>query len=59
MVGGWLIDSGIAKDRILHSQNKGWIAFDATAEEVESLFTAEYHTFEHPSSGKSAVACDT
>ncbi|KAL9108243.1 MAG: hypothetical protein Q9227_006981 [Pyrenula ochraceoflavens] len=55
----WLTSSGgIAKSRITHSDNKGWLAFDATVEEVEALIKAEYHQYEQPSNGKTFAACD-
>lgn len=41
-VASWLAQSGIARERITHSQNKGWLAFDATAEEAERLLHTEY-----------------
>lgn len=41
-VSSWLIQSGIAKERITQSQNKAWLAFDATVEEAERLLHTEY-----------------
>lgn len=41
-VASWLIQSGIGKERITHSQNKGWLAFDATVEEAERLLHTQY-----------------
>lgn len=29
-VKGWLYDSGISSERVTHSANKGWLAFEAT-----------------------------
>ena len=57
-VRNWLVASGIADDRIVHSDNKGWLAFDATAKEMEGLLNAEYYNFEHSSADRVAVACD-
>jgi tripeptidyl-peptidase-1 len=54
----WLVDSGIASERIVHSDNKAWLAFDAYAEELEELLNAEYHQYEHIESDKVAAACD-
>jgi len=54
----WLQESGISKHRITHSDNKGWLAFDATAEEAENLFHAEYYEHEHPTTGTLRVGCD-
>lgn len=55
---GWLVSSGIAEERISLSDNRGWIGFDATAQEAESLFLAEFHEHEHTMTGKISVACD-
>jgi tripeptidyl-peptidase-1 len=54
----WLSLSGIHDTRVVHSDNKGWLAFDATTEEAESLFQAEYFEHEHVSSDKMRVGCD-
>lgn len=55
----WLVNAGgIADHRITHSDNKGWLAFDATTEEAENLLHTEFHEFEYSSSGNSKVACD-
>jgi tripeptidyl-peptidase-1 len=54
----WLVDFGIDPKRITHSDNKGWLAFDATTEEAEGLLHAEYHLYEHTTMGHVAAACD-
>lgn len=54
----WLTSFGIAGDRIAHSDNKGWLAFDASAEEVESLLRTEFHAYEHKDSGNIVPACE-
>ncbi|GAB7355963.1 hypothetical protein MBLNU459_g6595t1 [Dothideomycetes sp. NU459] len=55
----WLVNvGGISDHRITHSDNKGWLAFDATNEEAENLLHTKFHEFEHSSSGSSKVACD-
>ncbi len=54
----WLIDFGIDPKRIVHSDNRGWLAFDATTEEAEGLLHAEYHLYEHSSMGHMTAACD-
>lgn len=56
-VRAWLIDSGINPKRITHSDNKGWLAFDATTEEAEALLLTEYHLYEHED-GHTAPACE-
>jgi tripeptidyl-peptidase-1 len=54
----WLTLSGVAEGRLSHTDNKAWIAFDATAEEAESLLRAEYYFYEHTSKGHMVVGCD-
>lgn len=54
----WLEDSGISNGRILHSVNKGWLHFNATAKEAEELLNAQFFEHEHVSSGKLSVGCD-
>jgi tripeptidyl-peptidase-1 len=57
LVGQWLETAGIAKNRITHSENKQWLAFDATPEEAERLTHAQYHEYEHPK-GYAMVGCE-
>lgn len=59
MVREWLVSSGISPKRITHSDNKGWLAFDATAEEAENLLHTKYHEYYHQSTRTKTVACDT
>jgi tripeptidyl-peptidase-1 len=54
----WLINFGIHDSRIVHSDNKGWLAFDATADEAERLLLTEYYEHEHLYSSKMRVGCD-
>ncbi|KAI0484995.1 Pro-kumamolisin, activation domain-containing protein [Xylariaceae sp. FL0804] len=57
-VKAWLTSSGIEDSRIVHSENKGWLAFDASAEEAEALFLTEFHEHEHKESGKLGIGSD-
>ncbi|KAE8444410.1 hypothetical protein EG329_000610 [Mollisiaceae sp. DMI_Dod_QoI] len=57
-VRAWLVDSGIDPKRITHSDNKGWLAFDATTEEAETLLLTEYHLYEHVD-GHVTPACES
>lgn len=41
-VAAWLVENGIPRERITHSDNKAWLAFDATVEEAENLLHTEY-----------------
>jgi tripeptidyl-peptidase-1 len=54
----WLTNFGIHDSRIMHYENKGWIAVDVTVEEAESLLLAEYHEHEHKHSSKVRVGAD-
>ncbi|OKL58204.1 hypothetical protein UA08_06451 [Talaromyces atroroseus] len=54
----WLHEAGIDKSRIVHSDNKGWLAFDATTEEAERLFQTTYYEHEHAQSDRVRVGCD-
>jgi tripeptidyl-peptidase-1 len=54
----WLTGFGIHGSRIVHSDNKGWIAVDVTVEEAEALLLTEFHEHEHKHSPKVRVGCD-
>jgi subtilase family serine protease len=54
----WLTSSGIHRDRLVHTDNKGWIAFDASVQEVEGLLLTEFYEHEHKHSEKIRVGCD-
>lgn len=53
----WLSASGIATERIQHSQSLNWLDFSATVGEAENLLKTKYHVFQHES-GQPHVACD-
>jgi len=57
-VRNWLIDSGIGRERIRKSENKGWLAFDASVAEAEALFHTEYHEHQHEATGAVRIGCD-
>ncbi|TVY22058.1 Aorsin [Lachnellula arida] len=54
----WLTDFGIDATRITNSDNKGWLAFDATASEAEALLHAKYHYYED-AEGYLTPACES
>lgn len=54
----WLVASGIEDDAIVHSENKGWLAFDIPAWQAEDLFQTEYHEHVHSTSRQVRVGCD-
>jgi tripeptidyl-peptidase-1 len=54
----WLISTGIEGSSIVHSDNKGWLALDIPAWQVEELFQTEYHEHVDSGSGKIRVGCD-
>ena len=58
IVTDWLESSGISRHRISRSQSLGWLHFDATVAEAETLLKTEYHLHQHHT-GKPHVACDS
>ncbi|QKX54466.1 uncharacterized protein TRUGW13939_01552, partial [Talaromyces rugulosus] len=54
----WLARAGIDKSRILHTENKGWLAFEATGSEVENLLKTQYYNYKNTITGQKAVACE-
>jgi len=57
-VRAWLVAAGIEDDAIVHSDNKGWLAFDIPAWQAEDLFQTEYHEHIHSTSEQVRVGCD-
>ncbi|KAI9700937.1 MAG: hypothetical protein M1820_006582 [Bogoriella megaspora] len=54
----WITSSGISPTRVAVSANKGWISFEATVQEAESLFQTQYHQYEHVTSKHKTYACE-
>ncbi|CAK4033881.1 aorsin [Lecanosticta acicola] len=54
----WLTSSGISKSRIKHTENKQWLAFDATVQEAENLLHTTYHEYELDQEGHSMIGCE-
>ena len=54
----WLTSFGIHDSRIVHSDNKGWLAFDATVDEAERLLHTEFYEHEHKHTPNVRVGCD-
>jgi tripeptidyl-peptidase-1 len=54
----WLVTSGITRERIIHTDNKAWLAISATVEETENLLQTEYYQYEHSSLDHVTLACD-
>ena len=54
----WLINTGIEAKRITVSDNKGWLAFDATVEEAERLFHTQYYIHKYEDAQKYSIGCD-
>ena len=52
------MSSGISKNRISYTTDRGTLAFDATAEEIEALLDTEYYLYHHPHTRDHALACD-
>ena len=54
----WLHSSGIETDRHEVSPGKGWLKFDASIEELESLLSTKYHVYEHADTLETHIGCD-
>lgn len=54
----WLVSEGVKAERLSLSDNKGWLAFDASTDEAERIFQTEYYEHEHVESGKFSIGCD-
>ncbi|KAI0048067.1 subtilisin-like protein [Auriscalpium vulgare] len=54
----WLVDAGLAPERVGVSYNKGWIEVNVTVSEAESLLQTEYHVYAHPS-GVEQIGCQS
>lgn len=46
------------KKRITHTDNKAWLAFDASTQELETLLRAQYHEHHDDASGRAMISCD-
>lgn len=57
-VANWLIEAGISKERLTHSGNKAWLAFDATVEEAEKLLHTQYFHDGIDTEHGSSVGCN-
>ena len=54
----WLVDSGIARNRILPSDNRGWFILNIPAWQAEELFRTKYHEYVHSRSEKLKIGSD-
>ncbi|KAH8811080.1 putative protease S8 tripeptidyl peptidase I [Xylogone sp. PMI_703] len=54
----WLHDSGIDTKRHKVSTGRGWLKFDASVEELESLLATEYHIFRHSHTEEDHIGCN-
>lgn len=54
----WLESAGIEPGRVTQSDNKGWLAFQATTAEAEGLLHTTFHAHEDAVTGHVQPACD-
>jgi tripeptidyl-peptidase-1 len=54
----WLLAEGVDESSMVHSDNKGWLAVDLPAHQVERFFNTEYYLHEHPEKGLTSVGCE-
>ncbi|KAH8810907.1 peptidase S8/S53 domain-containing protein [Xylogone sp. PMI_703] len=57
-VAGWLVDSGISKESISVTPNRGSIVFNITIGEAEDLLHTKYYQYSDSITGKAGMACD-
>lgn len=55
---GWLRAAGIGQDRIRSSRSSGWLHFNVTVQEAETLLKTGYHLYEHEITGQGHIACN-
>lgn len=54
----WLVSAGIPAADIVIPKSKGWVAFESTAEQLESVFQTKYHVYHHARSDEHHVGTD-
>jgi tripeptidyl-peptidase-1 len=54
----WLHSSGIDNERHDISAGRGWLKFDASVDELESLLATEYHLFHHLPTKEDHIGCN-
>ncbi|KAE8352214.1 peptidase S8/S53 domain-containing protein [Aspergillus coremiiformis] len=52
----WLNGAGVENSRLSQTKHSGWIAFNATAQEVEGLFHTQYYHYHDRTSGVKTIA---
>ncbi|PYH90287.1 aorsin [Aspergillus ellipticus CBS 707.79] len=57
-VSNWLVNSGVAASRLVHTKNQGWIVFESTAHEAESLLHTKYYHYTDKVAGTKAMAAE-
>jgi tripeptidyl-peptidase-1 len=58
LVRQWVHSSGIDIERHQVSPGRGWLKFDATIKELESLLSTEYHIYHHIGTKEDHIGCD-
>ncbi|KAK5168368.1 uncharacterized protein LTR77_006938 [Saxophila tyrrhenica] len=57
-VRSWLVDSGIKNHTITHTKNQAWLAFHASAKQLESLLHTEYFEYHDQHTGAVSPSTD-
>lgn len=52
------MESGVPAKSISQSVNKGWLQFDCTTAELESLLQTKYYIYENVATGRTSLATD-
>ena len=54
----WLVEEGVNASDIICSANKGWIAVDLPAEQIERLLNTKYFEYSHSDASHIAIGCE-
>ncbi|EFY85113.1 alkaline serine protease AorO, putative [Metarhizium acridum CQMa 102] len=57
-VKSWLIKSGVSADKITFPQSKGWVEFQSTVGELESILKTKYHLYDHIQARNAHIGTD-
>lgn len=54
----WLANAGISENKVTFSASAGYLKFDATVSQAESLLKTEFHVYQNKNSGKQHFGCE-
>lgn len=57
-VKNWLVKSGIPEDEIILSNSKGWMGFETTVSNLESVLKTKYHVYNNVAARSNHLGTD-